>query len=411
MIYLIGQLSLWLFLAAAFAAVAGWALKTRQSAPAERALRRERDNLLRDLVAMARGEAGAANDEAERVRSEDALRSMLEIRNARVAELEQALERTRERADGATSDIAELQRRMEKAEADAAELTRLRGLEEARDRQQLIDARVDEPDAEDAALQAWRRRYLEQRVRYLEGLAQPEPPAGAVAAAAPTVGAETDPAAQLAIEWRARVAEARATFLENELRNEVDAEGAQHERETIAPFAANADIDMLLRWRLLYLERRVAHLQQQSAQPATARPQAAPEDAGPDPDRWKWRARYLEARVRHLEQRAPIASPPAPVTQAAVEQAPPPSDAPRRKPPVLAAARDGAPDDLTLIEGISALQQSTLYSIGVFHFDQIAAWTPEHVAWVDNYLRLRGRIDYEEWVDQAATLARELARA
>ena len=88
-----------------------------------------------------------------------------------------------------------------------------------------------------------------------------------------------------------------------------------------------------------------------------------------------------------------------------------PADQPRRKPPVLAAPRNGAPDDLTLIEGVSALQQSTLYALGVYHFDQIAAWAPENVAWVDNYLRLRGRIDEEEWVEQAGSLARELAGA
>ena len=62
-------------------------------------------------------------------------------------------------------------------------------------------------------------------------------------------------------------------------------------------------------------------------------------------------------------------------------------------------------------EGVSAQQQSTFYSIGIYHFDQIAAWTPENVAWINNYLRLRGRIDDEDWVDQAASLARELAGA
>ena len=38
------------------------------------------------------------------------------------------------------------------------------------------------------------------------------------------------------------------------------------------------------------------------------------------------------------------------------------------------------------------MQRSTLYALGVFHFDQIGNWTPEHVAWVEQYLRLGGRI-------------------
>ena len=39
--------------------------------------------------------------------------------------------------------------------------------------------------------------------------------------------------------------------------------------------------------------------------------------------------------------------------------------------------------------------------------DVIAAWTPENVAWVDDYLRLGGRITEEDWLDQAGLLARE----
>jgi predicted flap endonuclease-1-like 5' DNA nuclease len=417
MIYLIGQLSLWLFLTGAFAALAGWAFEARRSAPAERALRRERDNLLRDLAGMALGEAGAANDEAERLRAEESLKGMLDVRDARIAELEQALERARESGDETASELAELRRRAERADAEAQELARLRALEDAREREQLIDVRVEEPEREDAALQAWRLRYFEQRVRYLESLARPDTAAAPAQAEAPhEEGA--DPGALLAADWRAREAEARAAYLHDALREREEAARAPEAiGESETPFAANADIDMLLRWRLLYLERRVAHLQAQQRTHLEAAAERSVGEAAPDPDRWKWRARYLEARVRHLEQRSSQAAEPVAAQQAPVameEEAappPPPADQPRRKPAVLAAPRDGAPDDLTLIEGVSALQQSTLYSIGVYHFDQIAAWTPENVAWIDNYLRLRGRIDEEGWVEQAEALARELASA
>ena len=419
MIYLIGQLSPYLILFAVSAALIGWVLCSRRNAPAERALRRERDNLLRDLVGMAMGEAGAANDEAERLRTEDALKGQLNVRDARIAELEQALERARDTADYAASDIAELQRRLERADADARELARLRGLETAREQQRLVDAQIEEPEParDDIALQAWRLRYFEQRVRYLESLARAEPPAMKPEPAQEAAPIEQGPSPELlAAEWRVRDAEARATFLEDQMRTaapvETPASEAQAEE---TPFAANANVDMLLRWRLLYLERRVAHLQAQTAaaaQPVQPEPAPPVSESAPDPDRWKWRARYLEARVRHLEQRPVAALSREPEAQIEAEEAlPPPSDQPRRKPPVLSSPRDGAPDDLTLIDGFSALQQSTLYSIGVYHFDQIAAWTPENVAWVDHYLRLRGRIDEEDWVDQAASLARELAGA
>ena len=88
-------------------------------------------------------------------------------------------------------------------------------------------------------------------------------------------------------------------------------------------------------------------------------------------------------------------------------QSPTPVNVSGVKPPVLAAPRNGLPDDFTLIEGLSGLQQSTLNALGVFHFDQIAAWSPENVAWVDRYLYLRGRIEEEEWVEQAGELARD----
>ena len=50
MIYLIGQLAPWLFLVAAFAALAGWAFAGQRAAPIEDAARREREHLVRDLI-------------------------------------------------------------------------------------------------------------------------------------------------------------------------------------------------------------------------------------------------------------------------------------------------------------------------------------------------------------------------
>ncbi|MEJ0022111.1 MAG: hypothetical protein WDN76_00695 [Alphaproteobacteria bacterium] len=67
--------------------------------------------------------------------------------------------------------------------------------------------------------------------------------------------------------------------------------------------------------------------------------------------------------------------------------------------------RNGASDDLRLIDGVNAQAQATLNAIGVFHFDQLARWTPANVAWVDQYLNLRGRIVAERWVEQAQKLA------
>ncbi|MFN3547087.1 MAG: NADH-quinone oxidoreductase subunit E [Mesorhizobium sp.] len=67
--------------------------------------------------------------------------------------------------------------------------------------------------------------------------------------------------------------------------------------------------------------------------------------------------------------------------------------------------RPAAPDDLQMISGVGPKIEATLHSIGIFTYAQIAAWTADERAWVDGYLRFRGRIERENWVAQAKALA------
>jgi NADH-quinone oxidoreductase subunit E len=75
------------------------------------------------------------------------------------------------------------------------------------------------------------------------------------------------------------------------------------------------------------------------------------------------------------------------------------------RPKGLDQARDGNPDDLQRISGIGPKNEKILHTLGFFHFDQIAAWTVEQVAWVDDHLKFNGRIGREEWIAQAKLLA------
>jgi NADH-quinone oxidoreductase subunit E len=75
------------------------------------------------------------------------------------------------------------------------------------------------------------------------------------------------------------------------------------------------------------------------------------------------------------------------------------------KPPLLSSAREGGADDLKKIKGIGPKLEKLLNELGVYHYDQIAAWDAEAVAWVDDKLSFRGRIDRENWIAQAKTLA------
>ncbi|WP_267355453.1 MULTISPECIES: NADH-quinone oxidoreductase subunit NuoE [unclassified Methylobacterium] len=76
-----------------------------------------------------------------------------------------------------------------------------------------------------------------------------------------------------------------------------------------------------------------------------------------------------------------------------------------KRPPALDAARTGRPDDLTRIEGLDPDNSQRLNGLGIYHFDQIAAWSRDEITWVGTYLAFPGRIDREDWVGQAKALA------
>ncbi len=99
-------------------------------------------------------------------------------------------------------------------------------------------------------------------------------------------------------------------------------------------------------------------------------------------------------------------APPAPVPVVAAAPAPTPiATGKMERPKGIAAARGGKADNLQRISGVGPKNESILHNLGVFHFDQIAAWTPEQITWVDDHLRFNGRIIREEWVRQASLLA------
>ncbi|WP_299742022.1 NADH-quinone oxidoreductase subunit E [uncultured Tateyamaria sp.] len=77
------------------------------------------------------------------------------------------------------------------------------------------------------------------------------------------------------------------------------------------------------------------------------------------------------------------------------------------KPTLLSEARDGGADDLKLIKGVGPKLEGVLNGIGVFHYDQIAAWSDNEVAWADqNLVGFKGRVSRDNWVTQAQALAR-----
>jgi predicted flap endonuclease-1-like 5' DNA nuclease len=76
------------------------------------------------------------------------------------------------------------------------------------------------------------------------------------------------------------------------------------------------------------------------------------------------------------------------------------------RPAALDAPRDGGADDLKKIKGVGPKLEKLCNSLGFYHFDQIANWTADEVAWVDQNLEgFKGRVSRDNWVEQARLLA------
>jgi predicted flap endonuclease-1-like 5' DNA nuclease len=117
----------------------------------------------------------------------------------------------------------------------------------------------------------------------------------------------------------------------------------------------------------------------------------------------------------------PVAQAPAPAPATVVKAPEPPRPSPAPAPPVQAApvvtkpepaAPQPAPqpiaggDDLQRIRAIDADTERRLQGIGVRRFDDIARWTPADINRVNQALGLTGRIDREQWIEQAQILAK-----
>jgi N utilization substance protein A len=67
-------------------------------------------------------------------------------------------------------------------------------------------------------------------------------------------------------------------------------------------------------------------------------------------------------------------------------------------------APNGRADDLKKISGVGPKLEEKLNGLGIYHYSQIAAFTPENIAWIDGYLSFKGRIERDDWVSQAGML-------
>ena len=79
--------------------------------------------------------------------------------------------------------------------------------------------------------------------------------------------------------------------------------------------------------------------------------------------------------------------------------------APKKAAPKKAEKAAGG-DDLKQLSGIGPALEKKLHEAGVTTFAQIAAWTADDVAEMDEKLSFKGRIEREGWIEQAKELAK-----
>lgn len=77
-----------------------------------------------------------------------------------------------------------------------------------------------------------------------------------------------------------------------------------------------------------------------------------------------------------------------------------------RKPRALKGPRKAGADDLTVIKGIGPKIHGQLNGMGIYHYDQIAKWLKPECEWVNTHLKFKGRIEREQWVQQAKALVK-----
>ena len=103
------------------------------------------------------------------------------------------------------------------------------------------------------------------------------------------------------------------------------------------------------------------------------------------------------AKAKKAEKPAKKAEPKAEAPKAEKKAAPKKAAAPKAD----AKADAGAADDLKELSGVGPALEKKLHAAGVTTFAQIAAWTEEDVAAMDEKLSFKGRIEREGWIEQA----------
>ena len=255
----------------------------------------------------------------------------------------------------------------------------------------------------------WQNEYLKTRASYFETHGGAEAiPAAASILAAPEVSAAASDAEEPAgeqdgegasdeeiasLRWRNRYLEGRLAYYEGDKAVAADGDSG------IAKLAENTSAVMVPE------DLTVAEPQEASSkiaaeseddQETSSEPAADMAEAQPDEEAGDKKSTPIDV---------PAVSEAKPKDADKAEQLSDEKEVPGVQPIALPGPVGDEGDDLTAIGGIGPKIEQVLNSYGIYHYDQIAAWTPENIQWVDNQLAFEGRIEREQWVQQAEALS------
>lgn len=287
------------------------------------------------------------------------------------------------------------------------------------------DTASDTPDTDVAKLK-WQNTYLQQRIAKLEeqvvGL---EAPAGADSAEleeadeepAVTPDSELDQSGveqELArLRWRTRFLEGRLAYLAGDSADAVEAEIVEEAEELEAAdeendeFSVEADQADEVPEETVELSAEPIEEQPVEEDPESE-PVDEPEEVSAEGADESEALDDIIADINEADGEGEAA--------ASVEAA---EDEPTLEPaadeeavlspsshiaPVFVSHPENGGDDLMKIEGVGPRINEALRELGVYSFEQIAAWTPENCGWINHRLGFQGRVERENWVSQAQAL-------
>ena len=109
-------------------------------------------------------------------------------------------------------------------------------------------------------------------------------------------------------------------------------------------------------------------------------------------------AKKTPAKKAPVKEATPVAAKAEPAKTAAASAG--------KKPELMTAPRKSGADDLKMIKGVGPKLEKTLNGMGFYHFDQVAKWSADELAWVDQNLEgFKGRASRDGWIAQAKLLA------